>query len=209
MMMMIPSFWREQRKHFCETYRFSLILPWPFGHICTCSVHLNYFVTLGNKYIHSDSLRLCQQNFPVLSQIGPLLSSKFNLTTKALMELLSCLLQRPLFVSMPAHRNPLALWRWRAPAIEGVIYGSGGNGNKDEPKGSTRALCTLYWVPLDVTGDKLCEGQKQTTQQKQADVDKGRHTGLIIGELREFSGKMPPRFLAEPSNPIRPVDGLL
>lgn len=92
---------------------------------------------------------------------------------------------------------------------EGVIYGNGGNGNKDEPKGSAGALCTPYWVPLDVTGDILCEGQKQTTQQKQADVDKRRHTGLIIGELGEFSGKMPPRYLAEPSNPIRPGDVLL
>lgn len=52
-------------------------------------------------------------------------------------------------------------------------------------------------------------GQKQTTQQKQADVDKRSHTGLIIGELREFSGKMPPRYLAEPPEPIRPEDVLL
>lgn len=64
--------------------------------------------------------------------------------------------------------------------MEGVIYGNGGNGNKDKPKGCAGALCTAYWVPLDVTGDILCEGQKQTTQQKQADIDKRRHTGLII-----------------------------
>lgn len=82
-------------------------------------------------------------------------------------------------------------------------------GNKDEPKGSAGALCPPYWVPLDVTGDISYEGQKQTTQQKQADVDKRRHTGLIIGELREFSGKMPTQYLAEPSDPIRPGDVLL
>lgn len=113
---------------------------------------------------------------------------------------------------MPAaHKgsSPVRQRSWRAAAIEGVIYGNGGNGNKDEPKGSAGALCTPYWVPLDVTGDILWEGQKQTTQQKRADVDKRRHTGLIIGELREFCCKMPPRYLAEPSNPIRPEDVLL
>lgn len=113
---------------------------------------------------------------------------------------------------MPAaHKesSPVRQRSWRAAAIEGVIYGNGGNGNKDEPKGAAGALCTPYWVPLDVTGDILCEGQKQTTQQKRADVDKRRHTGLIIGELREFCCKMPPRYLAEPSNPIRPEDVLL
>lgn len=73
--------------------------------------------------------------------------------------------------------------------IEGVIYGNGGNGNKAEPWGSSGALCTPYYVLLDVTGDILCEGQKQTTQQKRADIDKRRHTGLMIGELREFSDK--------------------
>lgn len=72
-----------------------------------------------------------------------------------------------------------------------------GNGNKDEPKGSAGTQCTPYWLPLDVTGDKLCVVQKQTTQQKQADVDKRRHSELIIGELWEFFGKMPPRYLAE------------
>lgn len=77
---------------------------------------------------------------------------------------------------------------------------------KIKPKGPSWALCTLYRVPLDVTGDILCWGQKQTTQQKQADVDKRSHTGLIVGELGEFSGKMPPRYLAEPSNPIRAED---
>lgn len=110
---------------------------------------------------------------------------------------------------MPAQRELSGTAEVEAAAIKGVIYGNGGNGNKDEPKGSAGALCTPYWVPLDVTGDILCEGQKQTTQQKQADVDKRRHTGLIIGELREFSSKMPPRYLAEPSNPIRPEDVLL
>lgn len=49
-------------------------------------------------------------------------------------------------------------------------------GNKDEPWGSAGALCTPYWVPFEVTVDILYEGQKQTTQQKQADVDKRRHT---------------------------------
>lgn len=44
----------------------------------------------------------------------------------------------------------------RAAAVEGVIYGDGGNGNKDKPKGCAGALCTAYWVPLDVTGDILC-----------------------------------------------------
>lgn len=72
--------------------------------------------------------------------------------------------------------------------------------------GCAGALCTAYGVPLDVTGDILCKGQKQTTQQKQADVDKRRHTGLIIRELGEFSCKMPPQYLVELSNPIRPED---
>lgn len=97
----------------------------------------------------------------------------------------------------------------RIAAIEGVIYDNGRNRNEDEPKGSAGALCTPYWIPLDVTGDILCEGQKQTTQQKQGDVDKRSHIGLIIRERREFSSKMPPRYLAEPSNPIRPEDVLL
>lgn len=117
---------------------------------------------------------------------------------------------KSLYLFSCQHRESSAEWRrWRAAAIEGVICGNGGNGNKDEPKGSAGAPCTPYWVPLEVTGDILCEGQEQTTQQKQADVDKRRHTGLIIGEPREFSGKMPPRYLAEPSNPIRPEDMLL
>ena len=65
---------------------------------------------------------------------------------------------------------------WRAPATERDICGEGGKGNRDEPKRYAVALCTPHWVPLDVTGDKVCEGQKQTTQQKQADIDKRRRT---------------------------------
>lgn len=72
--------------------------------------------------------------------------------------------------------------------------------------GPAGALCSPCWVPLDVTGDILCEGQKQTTQQKQGDVDERR---LVIGELWELSGKMPTQYLAEPSCPIRPGDVLL
>lgn len=136
--------------------------------------------------------------------MGPLLLSKVRPATSVLMGLSSFYL----FSCQHKESSP-ARQRWRAAAIEGAIYGNGGNGNKDEPRGSAGTLCTPYWVPLDVTGDILCEGQKQTTQRKQADVDKRRHTGLIIGELREFSGKMPPRYLAEPSNPIRPEDVLL
>lgn len=129
---------------------------------------------------------------------------------KSLMGLFSSLLQKASICCCASTKRALQYSkRWRAAAIEGVIYGNGGNGNKDEPRGSAGALCTPYWVPLDVTGDILCGGQKQTTQQKQADVDKRRQTGLIIRELREFSGKMPPQYLAEPSNPIRPEDVLL
>lgn len=132
------SIWRGQRKHFCETYRFSLILPWPFGHICTCTMYLNYFVTLGNKYIHSDSLRLCQENFPVLSRTGPLLSSKFNLATRALMELLSCLLQRPSICFHASAQKPSSTvevegsrrsylwqwWKWKQRWTQGIHQGS-------------------------------------------------------------------------------------
>lgn len=88
-------------------------------------------------------------------------------------------------------------------------YGNVADGNKDRPKGRAGALCTAHGVPLDVAGDILCEGQKQTAQQKQGDVDKRRHTGLIIGEPGEFPGKMPPRYLAVRSDPIRPEDAPL
>lgn len=109
-----------------------------------------------------------------------MLSLQFRLLQKSLC-LSPC--QRLYKESSPAQQ------RWRAAAIEGVIYGNGGNGNKAEPWGSAGALCTPYYVLLDVTGDILCEGQKQTTQQKQADIDKRRHSRLMIRELREFSGK--------------------
>lgn len=84
--------------------------------------------------------------------------------------------------------------------------GNVGNGNKDKPKGHAGALCTAHRVPLDVAGDTLCEGQKQTAQQKQADVDKRRHTGLIIREPGEFPSKMPPQYLVALCDPIRPKD---
>ena len=104
------------------------------------------------------------------------------------MGLLCSLLQKkPGSVFIAAQREFSGEGKCRAAAIERVISGSGGgDGNKDEPKGSAGALCTPYWVPLDVTGDILCEGQKQTSQRKQVDVDKRRHTGLIIWEPREF-----------------------
>lgn len=100
------------------------------------------------------------------------------------------------------HRVHISLSLWDAAGVH--LATSPNHYHKGEPKESAGTLCTPYWVPLDVTGDILCEGQKQTTQQKQADIDKCRRAGLIIGALREFSGKMPPRYLAEPSDPIRP-----
>lgn len=166
----------------------------------------------GQNFInfHSDALRLRQQNFPVSSLSRSIVIIQIQSHHECFNGTCILFIAKGLHLFPCQHtESPQALWRWRAPAIEGVIYGDGRNGNKDEPRGSTGALCAPYWVPLDVTGDKLCEGQKQTTQQKQADVDKRRRTGLMIGELWEFSGKMPPRFLVEPSGPIRPGDGLL
>lgn len=80
---------------------------------------------------------------------------------------------------------------------------------QEEFQRSVVVPCTLHWASLDVAGDKVRKEQKQTTQQKQEDIDKRRCTGLIIQNLREFSSKMPPRYLAEPSSPIRPEDVLL
>ncbi len=37
------------------------------------------------------------------------------------------------------------------------------------------AICPPYWPPLDLTGDIWCTQQKQTTQQKPADIDKRGH----------------------------------
>lgn len=90
-----------------------------------------------------------------------------------------------------------------------AVEGKGGNRDKGRPKGGAAALRDTYQVPLDEKGDILCEEQKPTTQQKQADTDKRRRRGLIMPELREFSGKMPPRYLAEASRPIRPGDAPL
>lgn len=53
------------------------------------------------------------------------------------------------------------------------------NGSRDEPMGSAVAPCTPQWAPLDVTGDKVCKEQKQTTQQKLGDIDK-RSRGELI-----------------------------
>lgn len=51
---------------------------------------------------------------------------------------------------------------------------------KTGPWGSAAALCTPHWAPLDVTADILYDGRKQTTQQKQADVDKRRLAGFMV-----------------------------
>lgn len=85
-----------------------------------------------------------------------------------------------------------------------AVQENGGNGNKDEPREGSGALRGTHQVPLDETGDILCKEQKQTTQQKQADVDKRRPGGLVVPELGELSGKMPPPYLPQTSRPIRP-----
>lgn len=60
---------------------------------------------------------------------------------------------------------------------------------------------------LDVADDISREGQKQTAQQKRADIDKRRHCGLITAELRESSCKMSPQYLARTIQPpIRQED---
>lgn len=52
------------------------------------------------------------------------------------------------------------------------------SGDTDRPKRSAVAPCTPQRAPLDVTGDKVCEGQKQATQQKLEDIDKRRRSSL-------------------------------
>lgn len=97
------------------------------------------------------------------------------------------------------------LWLW--PTAESESRGvqeNGGTANREEPRGGPGALRGTHQVPLDETGDILRKEQKHTTQQKQADIDQRRPGGLIIPELREFSGKMPPRYPPKAPRPIRP-----
>lgn len=76
---------------------------------------------------------------------------------------------------MPVHRE---LCSEANVFIDEAICGSGGDGNGELHR-SAMILCTPHRAPLDVTSDKVCKEQKETTQQKQEDSEKGRHAGLI------------------------------
>lgn len=114
---------------------------------------------------------------------------------------------RHFLFSLPAQREISPAWwrcRGRSYVSKELLYLWWRRKQRGNPGDVPGALCAPYRVPLDVTGDVFCEGAKTNYSAKAGmDVDKRRRTRLIIGELGEFSRKMPPPYLAETSGPIR------
>lgn len=101
-----------------------------------------------------------------------------------------------------------SLWEWCSHTVGcGDIERNGGIGNPRCTHGIRRVSACTSGPLLDVADDISCEGQKQTAQQKRADVDKRSHRRLITAELRESSCKMSPQYLAGTIQPpIRQED---